>query len=293
MIKVALLHHNQVQFVDTPQNITVLTFRWSLLSREIVSDFPSLTGWRLQYDNSIVDDNTEMMSLHVRAGALFRVIAVPDDKEIVYSPPTFDGINAATVQPVNNTIYFRSIERSKVSPTKPSIEAPASTSSADFQTTYHPEVKQKVDYFPILHRDGYYMIPSHFDMAKMSEAELSSVENFTVGHQGVGEICWEGTTNVCYLNLDHRVVIEMDYHRVPYVQLYPIDLYLKPMPPVGSELNKRATVRLFNMYPVSVRTEAGMDRYEEMLRRMVESIGGQWIQYNRERAILEFKVEHF
>lgn len=280
--------------MDTPLSFSVLAFRHSLLSKGLLRGVSSLTGWRLQFNGVTLDDAAPLHTLSLPPGALICTISVHDSHEIVFAPPSFDGINAAIVPPVNNAIYFRSIERSKVSPTQPAAEIPESTFASELAQPRGPEVKEaEYDYFPILHRPGYYMVPSHFDMASKSQTEVASLEGFTVGHEGVGEICWEGITDACYLNLDHRVVIEKDLHGVPYVQLYPPELYLRPMPPVGCELNKRAVVRLFNMYPMTLRSDEGMARYEEMLRRMVESMGGEWIGYNRENAILEFRVEHF
>ena len=73
----------------------------------------------------------------------------------------------------------------------------------------------------------------------------------------------------------------------------PLQSYMKLPPPEGIELNRPATLRLFNLFPRGLRTIEGTDRFEERLKNQVEAMHGEWVSYDRENGILTFKVEHF
>lgn len=70
----------------------------------------------------------------------------------------------------------------------------------------------------------------------MSNDQLASVEDFTVGSVGIGEVRWMGKTDVRSLDLDSIVQLEQSQ-----VIVY-ADEAVKP--PEGKELNKPAEVRL-------------------------------------------------
>ena len=131
------------------------------------------------------------------------------------------------------------------------------------------------------------------DFKPLNETELAAVKDFTVGKEGDGEVCWEGETDVRGLDLDERVLIGRDLNGVPFVQVYPPEVYLNVLPPEGVELNKRARVSLFNLFPRGLRGDAGMERFAERLRRQVEASGGEWVDYDIHRGILQFIVNHF
>ena len=145
----------------------------------------------------------------------------------------------------------------------------------------------------MLRRAGYYMRPDHYTMSEMEGTELAAVREFTVGKEGDGEICWEGETDVRGLNLDERVLIGRDLNGVPFVHVYPPEVYLNVLPPEGVELNERARISLFNVFPRGLRGDAGMERFAERLRRQVEASGGEWVDYDVHRGILQFIVNHF
>jgi hypothetical protein len=97
---------------------------------------------------------------------------------------------------------------------------------------------------PICRREGYSTRPSLEALQLYSESRLASVEDFTVIHEGFGEITWPGLTDVRGLCIDDIVVIEDKA-----VEVYPesserqgCDFY----PSIGLGLNKPALVTLHN-----------------------------------------------
>lgn len=93
----------------------------------------------------------------------------------------------------------------------------------------------------------YYMIPSLEELSKMSNEDLSHVEELTVGKKGMGEILWLEPVDVRGLDIDQVVQIKNRE-----VSVYPQD---EDVPPVGEGLNKPARVKLFGIYKYDKRTK--------------------------------------
>lgn len=300
-LKIAILSDNGVVVREIPTNTTVLQLRYYLLQEKIIFSDTLLNGWRLQFNQSILSDDSLISSLSLPQGAYLTKVDYHDIYNIPPPIQVLDSVNAATFLPQKNTMnkteqYVRLINYSKspIQEKQPQGCKPSSIPSKPKETLPRNEIQlERDDYFPILHRPGYYMIPSHYDMVSMSKEEVSHVDHFTVGKEGAGEIIWEGETNVCYLNLDDRIVIDRDLNGFPFVEVYPPSLYLKPMPSIGEELNKPVMIRLFNVFPRGLRTVEGIHRFEEMLKRQVSNMNGQWINYDSINGILHFKLSHF
>lgn len=297
-IKLCFLVGNGVTVKDIPIDSTVLQLRYYLCLENVVS-YASLSGWRLLFNNQVLSDDSLISSYYLPQGAILSITEIVGDASIPFPVQSRDSINAATEshQIVNNQtqVFVRTIDYSRHSQKQqPQQFIQTEHQVKPVEMLPVDEVMVEVDdYFPILHRPGYYMIPSHFDMQYMSKDEVEHIQEFTVGKEGAGEITWEGETDVCYLNLDDRVVIDRDLNDAPFVQLYAPPVYLKAMPEVGKELNKPATIRLFNMFPKGLRTKQGLVRFEELLKRQVAQMGGEWIEYDSITGILVFKVLHF
>ena len=300
-LKIAILSDNGVVVREIPTNTTILQLRYYLLQENIIFSDTLLNGWRLQFNQSILSDDSLISSLSLPQGAYLTKVDYHDIYNI--SPPIqiLDSTNAATVLPTKNTMnkteqYVRLINYSKspIQEKQPKGYQPSSIPTKPKEIQPMNDIHlERDDYFPILHRSGYYMIPSHYDMVSLSKDEVSHIDHFTVGKEGAGEIIWEGETNVCYLNLDDRIVIDRDLNGFPFVEVYPPSIYLKPMPAIGEELNKPVLIRLFNVFPRGLRTIEGIHRFEEMLKKQVSNMNGQWINYDSINGILQFKLSHF
>ena len=98
---------------------------------------------------------------------------------------------------------------------------------------------------PRLTRENYYTGPSIDELRRMASANpdyLSRVPNFCVGCKGLGEVYFPGETDVRGLNLDEIV----DFHSQPgNLRMYLNEGVTKP--PVGTQLNKRAEIKLFGI----------------------------------------------
>jgi hypothetical protein len=115
-------------------------------------------------------------------------------------------------------------------------------------------------------------------LQQRSYEQLASVQNFTVGHRDFGQVTFEGRTNVNGLNLDDILVFEQGS-----LELYPTGT---PQPPVGSELNKPASVVLYWCFPKASHNccpDTAARKYEQQLRkipgiqfRSYEKSKGEW-----------------
>merc|ERR1712072_831277 len=79
------------------------------------------------------------------------------------------------------------------------------------------------------------------DLRNMSVDQLRSVENLTIARPDVGSICFHGSADCT--NLDFERIVRLE---IGEVLVYP-DSSLKP--PVGVDLNKPATVTMFQCWP--------------------------------------------
>lgn len=281
--------------LPSPQNISVLELRDNLLQRRLFPSLTDLSGWRLSHGDQILSDDAVLASFSLPSGAVLAIIPIPNDGPISLPPREYNSFNAATYNPRirPNEVFVRTIERTRCA--TPAAIAPVAQSQPVAEPVAQEPVSQPAPQweYPILRREGYYMRPDHYVMREMEGTELAAVRDFTVGKEGDGEVCWEGETDVRGLDLDERVLIGRDLNGVPFVQVYPPEVYLNVLPPEGVELNKRARVSLFNLFPRGLRGDAGMERFAERLRRQVEASGGEWVDYDIHRGILQFIVNHF
>lgn len=95
---------------------------------------------------------------------------------------------------------------------------------------------------PVLTRPEYCTSPSMVDIARMSAAELRTIDDFTISNH-FGSVEFPGRTDLTALNLDRIVQIGRDS-----VVLYPEGC---PKPRPGEGLNRKAKVTIFNRFPKS------------------------------------------
>lgn len=297
MLKLVFQCEDSLMIEAIPSTATCKQVRQYVVQKALFPTIQSILGWRLFFSSVLLDDNKLISEYSLPQGALLQICFIEGDAMSEGQSKTY--INAATYPAMydkdgTRKTLIRVIEHSKRTPkASEPLVLPVETQHMEETTVSSKPMEFVEDYFPILRREGYYMVPSHFDMRHMTKEDLQHVEAFTVGREGAGEICWDEETDVTFLNLDERVIIERDLIGIPFVTVYPQELYMNVLPPVGCELNKPATVRLFNMFPRTSRSESGLKRYETMLHKMVDMKGAEWIGYNGSTGILEFRVAHF
>ena len=141
------------------------------------------------------------------------------------------------------------------------------------------------------------------------------VENFTVGREGFGKVCFLGMTDVAGLDLDNLsklffassiwyMYLTSPLPSPPHfpvtigrkeVCVYPDDAH---KPEVGQGLNKPARVTLDQSWPVCktthqpIRDTERLERmnYVDKLKRSTAKIGGSFIEYDHETGACVFEV---
>jgi len=139
---------------------------------------------------------------------------------------------------------------------------------------------------PVLTKTGYDCHPNLRELQRMSDDELSEVKNFVVFRPGVGQIKWEGDTDLRNLNLDDVVVIE---NRM--ISVYD-DLEETEKPPRGTALNKSAVVTLYQISPKNITAES-IEKFEKKLQKNCSKNGSEFLHYDVDLEEWMFRVTHF
>ena len=134
---------------------------------------------------------------------------------------------------------------------------------------------------PILSKAGYSIIPSLISINRMSVDELKNVSNFSI-YNSFGKIEYEEPVNLCYVNLDDIFTIEMGS-----VSVYGNKTF-KPLN--GEQFNKRATVYLYELFPIGNINETD---FILKLQQKCKQFNGEFKGYNSKKGIFIFQVEHF
>jgi nuclear pore complex protein Nup98-Nup96 len=114
-----------------------------------------------------------------------------------------------------------------------------------------------------------------------------------VGHRDYGSITWPGDTDVRDLDLDRLVVIEDNSFEV-----YPAGT---KKPPKGVALNRPAEITLRQCWPkdkdsgkrARVTDAKRLDVYERKLHKYAESMGAEFLSYDREAGEWTTSLESF
>ncbi|KAF2366698.1 Peptidase S59 nucleoporin [Trinorchestia longiramus] len=168
-------------------------------------------------------------------------------------------------------------------------------SSQDFSDHDIPEVNAPPHPTGIkLSRAGYYTIPSMSELANLVDEDgRCIVENFSVGREGYGNVCFTSDTDVMGLDLDSIVFIVRKE-----IEVYP-DGTNKPK--VGEELNKPAVITLDAVWPIDKSSRVVIkdaDRLDAMgwpqyLEKKCLSMGAKFLEYRPDTGSWVFKVSHF
>ena len=143
---------------------------------------------------------------------------------------------------------------------------------------------------PKLTKEGYETVPPIDELAQMSEADLATVQNFTVRRRGTGEVVWEGAVDVRGVDLDRVVSIEPKD-----VSVYSIEEEEGTKPAVGTKLNRPAAITYEEVFPrddpQASKTE--MDKFALRLEKRCEKMGAEFVSYERSTGTWTIRVVHF
>jgi len=130
------------------------------------------------------------------------------------------------------------------------------------------------------------------DVYSMSAAELRRVRDLTVRKPNVGEVTFPGELD---LVRDRRVLEDLP----SIVRLEPGEVVLYPDPSTkpreGEGLNRPATITLFQCKPPSgcFMDADSKARYRDRIAKMTEAKGACFVDYDCDRGIWRFRVDHF
>eukprot|EP01119_Soliformovum_irregulare_P001782 TRINITY_DN11571_c0_g1_i1.p1 TRINITY_DN11571_c0_g1~~TRINITY_DN11571_c0_g1_i1.p1 ORF type:complete len:596 (-),score=126.05 TRINITY_DN11571_c0_g1_i1:48-1835(-) len=136
---------------------------------------------------------------------------------------------------------------------------------------------------PTLTKKGYTTTPSLTDMPL---DQISQVQNLTIAVDGVGQVTFLGSTDLCGLNLDQ--LVHINKHEVI---VYPDDTFKHP---IGSGLNRPAIIVLEDIFPSKAkRSPEVMKRFSKKIEDQTRQFGGKLINYDTSSGRWTFRVEHF
>jgi len=145
-------------------------------------------------------------------------------------------------------------------------------------------IQQQQSVAPTLRRPDYRCTPDISVLHQLPSQDLARIHQFTVTRPNYGEIVWSGETDVRGLDLDAIISIGRSE----------VGLYEHCSPPsVGSELNKRATITLHNVFPKEGSTDRKKQEFDRKLRDYCLSSGAEFIAYDRTTGSWKFEVQHF
>lgn len=127
------------------------------------------------------------------------------------------------------------------------------------------------------------------DLWSMEEEELAQVDELTIKREGVGCVTFHGQT-------DCR---ELAYRLPDVVVLNPGEVVVYPnhkvKPSIGSGLNKPASIKLYGCHPKTqvCTSERSREKYKNRVKSMTEEKGAEFVDYDCDNGVWEFRVSHF
>jgi len=117
------------------------------------------------------------------------------------------------------------------------------------------------------------------------------VQELRISREGVGAVTFHGGTD-CRNLVSRRRLSEIIVLNPGEVVVYP-NQSLKP--PVGVGLNKPASVVLFGCLPKTqgFRDKRARERYKKRVRQMTEDKGAEFVDYDCDEGVWQFRVAHF
>mmetsp|Transcript_48107 Transcript_48107/g.123852 ORF Transcript_48107/g.123852 Transcript_48107/m.123852 type:complete len:163 (-) Transcript_48107:31-519(-) len=127
------------------------------------------------------------------------------------------------------------------------------------------------------------------DLERLRPEELRRVRELSISRPGVGNITFHGETDCTALEFEHIVRLE-----IGSVLVYPESTR---KPPVGTDLNKAATVTMYQCWPPTgsklPQNPASQEKYKNKIKQMTEENNAKFIEYDCATGVWTFSVEHF
>mmetsp|Transcript_4732 Transcript_4732/g.14090 ORF Transcript_4732/g.14090 Transcript_4732/m.14090 type:complete len:327 (+) Transcript_4732:2-982(+) len=129
------------------------------------------------------------------------------------------------------------------------------------------------------------------DIWGLSDEELACVPELRISRYGVGTVTFHGLTD-CRDLVTRRRLSDIIVLNPGEVVVYPNQ---NVKPPVGVGLNKPASVVLFGCLPKAqgFRDRRARERYKKRVRQMTEDKGAEFVDYDCDEGIWQFRVAHF
>lgn len=169
------------------------------------------------------------------------------------------------------------------------------------EETSQMKIKEELapeEMLPKLTKDGYNLSPAIHQLSRMTEEELSAVENFCIWNQ-FAKVKFEDDVDLRNLDIDRIVNFQKTfvYYFLIQVELYPdTEFEEDEKPSLGEELNKPATIIYYNReIPTDPKTEEQMElsKYMRKLKVWAKKSNINLIAYDEDEKTLEVKVDHF
>jgi len=129
------------------------------------------------------------------------------------------------------------------------------------------------------------------DLWSLTEEELAQVPELRISRAGVGSVTFHGMTD-CRGLARRRNLLDVIVLNPGEVVVYP-NQHTKP--PAGVGLNKPASVCLFGCLPKGqgLNDRRARERYKKRVRQMTEDKGAEFVDYDCDEGIWQFRVAHF
>lgn len=197
------------------------------------------------------------------------------DSEVVVESDAVAQRASATSAPVATAATAEDEKRAGEHESEPNAATPASSAC------------------PVLTASHISTVPEYAQLQRMSSEDLAHVDGFAVCSDEFGEIEWPGLTDVRGLNLDEILLFSDDE-----VAVYPEEC-ASCKPEVGAGLNKRAILRLRNIYPSDANRRPGADTdavtaaFVERLKKRTADLRAEFLGYEAVGGVWKLQVEHF
>lgn len=207
------------------------------------------------------------------------------------TPQSLDRPQKPTALRISTPYITKDIEReslgrngSHISHTSPRTSSPYSSQHGSHNGSLSFEPSNP----PTLLRPGYLTTPTMTAIKKMNGKELTYVRNFSIYRFNIGNIEWQGETDIRGLDLDMIVNIEKGG-----VEVYDNEDSQLIKPPMGFGLNKEAIITLEKIFPPENSSELKKQQFVDKLKKICEKSGSEFIDYDRRAGQWIFKVSHF
>lgn len=144
---------------------------------------------------------------------------------------------------------------------------------------------------PKLTSIDYITSPSIDVLKAMSEAQLTSVSNFSIERSGIGSIAWDDPVDLRDVDLD--AVVRIDHLDVA---VYDADEAAGTKPAEGTKLNKPAVITMHKVFANENGTAADastLEKFKRKITKRTKKMGADLLSFDADQGIWKFRVPHF